>query len=258
MSQSRASVAKIAAALDSARILGHPVPSLPDLEEAGIEDGYRVQQELIAINARRGNAITGWKVAMSNRPAMARFGLDEPIYAPLFADMRLSTDRLPPERTIAPKLEAEVAFILNRDLVDESCSDETILAAIGSVAPAFEVADSRSPGWAFDIATFVADNAVASYYLMGELQPFTPEFAFDELQCVLISDGVRREGSSANLIRCPRHSMVEMVRALIERYGAVRAGQHFLTGSLTKPLDMVPDTTYRLEMFDQALKLEFR
>ncbi|MBV1789958.1 hypothetical protein KQ940_18035 [Marinobacterium sp. D7] len=249
---------EIAGALDGARRQAAPLQLLSGLDEAGVDEGYCVQRAQIALNQARDNGITGWKAAMSNRPAMERFGLQKPIYAPLFADMCLHSEVLSLQRVIAPKLEAEVLFVLHEDIVAAQCSDEQIINAIGALAPAFEVADSRMAGWRFNIATFVADLAVASHYRLGELQPFDAGLAFDDIDCVLAFDGTAQSGSVDNVIGGPLGSMVGMVRDIVARYGEVKAGQHFLSGSLTKPLDMVTGTTYCLRMFGQQLKLEYR
>lgn len=249
---------EIAGVLDSARRQALPLQLLSGLEEAGVEEGYRVQRAQIALNQARHNGITGWKAAMSNRPAMDRFGLKKPIYAPLFADMCLNGETLSPQDVIAPKLEAEVLFVLHEDIVNAQCSDEQIITAIGAMGPAFEVADSRIAGWRFNIATFVADLAVASHYCAGELQPFDAGMAGSDIDCVLAFNGTDQSGSVDNVIGGPLGSVIGMIRDVVARYGEVKAGQHFLSGSLTKPLDMVPGTTYCLRMFGQELKLEYR
>ncbi|MBR9883934.1 MAG: hypothetical protein GYB21_09850 [Oceanospirillales bacterium] len=249
---------EIAGVLDGARRQASPLQLLSGLEEAGVEEGYRVQRAQVALNQARHNGITGWKAAMSNRPAMDRFGLKKPIYAPLFADMCLNGETLSPQDVIAPKLEAEVLFVLREDIVDAQCSDEQILNAIGAMAPAFEVADSRMAGWRFDIATFVADLAVASHYRVGELQPFDAGIAGGDIDCALVFNSTAQDGSVDNVIGGPLGSMIGMVRDVVARYGEVKAGQHFLSGSLTKPLDMELGTIYCLRMFGQELKLEYR
>lgn len=225
--------------------------------ETGIEGGYAVQQASIGLNTRRGNPLQGWKVAMSSPAAMERFALEKPIYAPLFADMLLREPLLDVKQVHAPKIEVEVAFILGRDLVDSGCSVDEILAAIEFVAPAFEVADSRT-GWQFDGPTFVADGAVASHYRLGTPARFDPCFDFAGLGCEMRAGDEVLTGSGGNLIGGPLNSVVSMIRDLIGRFGRVAAGQHLLSGSLTRPLDMVAGTRYRLELLGQELELDYR
>ncbi len=247
----------LAEAQDHARRIVTTLALPAGFAEAGIEDGYAVQQASIMQNARRGNWLNGWKVAMSNPAAMERFALEKPIYAPLFADMLLREPRLDVTRVHAPKIEVEVAFILASDLVDNECSVDEILAAIEFVAPAFEVADSRT-GWQFDIPTFVADGAVASHYRLGTPVRFDPCFDLAGLGCEMRAGDEVLTGSGGNLIGGPLNSVVSMIRDLIGRFGRVAAGQHLLSGSLTRPLDMVAGTRYRLELLGQELELDYR
>ena len=247
---------ELALAQDRARVTGSALTIDGRFDGATIEDGYAVQRELISINAERSNPLVGWKVAMSNRPAMEKFGLDKPIYAPLFADMRVPDEQLNPARTQAPKLEAEILFVLGKSLTDPLCTEEEILSAIEYIAPAFEVADSRT-GWQFDIPTFVADGAVASHYHVGAQVRFDPGFDFERVGCELEADGRVLEGAGGNLIGGPLHSAIAMIRDIVARFGGVKAGQHLLSGSLTQPLNMVAGTRYRLTLLNQTLELNY-
>ncbi|GAB2602128.1 2-keto-4-pentenoate hydratase [Nitrincola alkalisediminis] len=226
-------------------------------EGASIEDGYAVQVKMIERNRARGHHLNGWKVAMANQAALTRFSLETPVYAPLFDFMQLSNQLVPAAQTIAPKLEAEVVFILGRDIVDASSSRDEILASIAYVVPAFEVADSRT-AWTFDIPTFLADGAVARFYRIGRLLRFDPDYDFETLSCSLHTESSCVVGSSFNLIGGPLETMITMVRDLVPRFGPLRAGQHFLSGSLTPPLDMKLNSRYRLELLGQTLELEYR
>ncbi len=247
----------IAIEQDKARRSVSTLHRFTGFEGADIEDGYAVQHKMIELNTAAGYQHTGWKVAMANRSAMERFSLDKPLYAPLFDFMLLSDKHLTATLTLAPKLEAEVLFVLGRDIVDEHCSTAELLDSIAFVSPAFEVADSRTE-WRFDIPTFLADGAVASFYRIGKLARFDPAYAFDVLHCVLKTEESRFTGSSINLVGGPLSTMIGMVRDLVSRFGPLRTGQHLLSGSLIQPLDMQPGTTYRLELLGQTLELDYR
>lgn len=222
-----------------------------------IDDGYGVQRQLMKQNAAAGNQVSGWKVAMANQPALDRFGLDEPVYGVLFSDMLIEGNRLSPDAVIAPKLEAELAFVLGHDLEGDVYTDQQIIEAIAYIAPAFEVADSRL-GWKFGIGGFVADNAVASFYQLGEPQLFIPGQTATEVECRLMTATETLYASSASVLDGPLNSFIRMVRSLLVLHGRVTAGQHFISGSLTKPIDMIPGTTYRLTMLDTELVLSYQ
>ena len=59
------------------------------------EDAYAVQAELLRLRQAAGGVIAGWKAGATNPGAMANFGLSQPVYAGLFAAMRLLSPALP-------------------------------------------------------------------------------------------------------------------------------------------------------------------
>ncbi|MBR9867774.1 MAG: 2-keto-4-pentenoate hydratase [Oceanospirillales bacterium] len=246
-----------AAAIHNARVECLPLSEVTEFDCFTIEDGYGVQRQLIKQMVSEGKALSGWKVAMANQPALDRFGLEEPVYGVLFSDMLIEGDSLSSDAVIAPKLEAELAFILGHDLEGDVYTDQQIIEAIAWIAPAFEIADSRL-GWTFSIGGFVADNAVASFYQLGELQPFIPGQTATEVECSLTTATETLSGSPASVLGGPLNSFIKMVRSLLALHGRVEAGQHFISGSLTKPIDMIPGTTYRLTMLGGELVLSYK
>ncbi len=246
-----------AAAIQTARAECRALSDVTMFDGFTLADGYAVQRQLMKQNAATGNQVSGWKVAMANQPALDRFGLDEPVYGVLFRDMLIEGDRLSPDAVIAPKLEAELAFILGHDLNGDHYTDQQIIEAIAYIAPAFEIADSRL-GWKFGIGGFVADNAVASFYQLGEPQLFIPGQTATEVECRLTTATDILSGSPASVLDGPLISFVRMVRSLLTLHGGVKAGQHFISGSLTKPIDMLPGTTYRLSMLGTELVLCYK
>ncbi|NVK71905.1 MAG: hypothetical protein HWE24_00390 [Oceanospirillaceae bacterium] len=233
------------------------IPLIDDLSKQNIAFGYQVQKAIIDLNKQAGNKLIGWKVALSNQPALDRFGLEEPIYAPLFAANILSS-HLAQEQVIAPKIESEVLFVLGESLSGPDVSDDEILASIAWMAPAIEVADCRLKDWKFDISHFVADNAAAGFYQVGKLVPFNVnELEMIGDSCLLETAVMSEAGSVENVLGGPLGSVVRMIRGVLAIFGEIKAGQQFLSGSLTKPIDMVPSHTYRLHLLGQSLLLHY-
>lgn len=265
----------VAAQLIQARKEVAAVSELPLPNQYPLELAYQVQKSWIRQYQGRGNRVSGWKVAMANQAAMDRFKLAEPVYGVLFKDMLLEEAVLDSKQVIAPKLEVELAFILGCDLEGESHTDADIIDAISHIAPAFEIADSRIKNWQFNIASFVADNAVASAYQLGQLIQYKTSMPLDDFDCRLSfstegdmsaeenaeeskTQSTDEIGSVYNVLGGPLSSFINTVRAVLKQHGRVEAGQHFLSGSLTKPIDMVPGTTYTVQMFNESLTLSFR
>src|SRR3546814_6787525 len=73
---------------------------------------------------------------------------------------------LAPSRTIQPKAEAEIAFILGADLPDRTVTAEQVAAAIATVHAAIEIVDSHIAEWKITFADTVADNGSSAFFVL--------------------------------------------------------------------------------------------
>jgi 2-keto-4-pentenoate hydratase len=74
-----------------------------------------------------------------------QLGVNEPDYGTLFSDTSRG-ESIERDRFIAPRVEAEIAFVLERDI---TCPDVTIAELVRSIAfavPALEIVDSPHQG----------------------------------------------------------------------------------------------------------------
>lgn len=240
---------ELPAALRQARQQAKP---LAQSERAlSAEQGYLLQRQALA---QAGEALVGWKVALSGALAQARLGLSEPVYGWLSADMqRASGSSLALAQLIAPKLEVEVAFELGRDIEPGSYDDASLLSAVSRMAPAFEIADCRWQGWRFDVGAFLADDAAAGLYCLGSWQAFEAQ-ACRRIDCQLAHD--RAVLGSAKAGETPEQNLLWLLRRLLADGQPLRAGQVILSGALLAPVD-VQKGQYKLQMMGVELVLRF-
>ena len=222
-----------------------------------VVSGYALQRQALADRETAGEPLSGWKVAFAGSAAQKRFGLDQPVYGALTAAMSVEPNAaVALSRLIQPKLEIEMAFVLGRTLEPGYYHDEDILDAISEVAPAFEIADCRWQGWSFDAGAFLADNAAAGLYCIGQRVPFIPA----RHTCVayrLVSGGaLSGEGDTQDREDTPLANLCWLIRRLLADGQRVEAGQVVLSGALLAPMTIQP-TTYRLHMFGTELALIF-
>lgn len=225
---------------------------LTKLEQAlSLEQGYDLQRQALMGS---GQALGGWKVALSGAPAQARLGLREPVYGWLSVDMARSPGSvLPLSQLIAPKLEVELAFELGHDIAPGLHADEALLAAVARVAPAFEIADCRWQGWRFDIGAFLADDAAAGLYCLSPWQA-CDALACHRLDCRL-THGKNLLGS-AEAGETPEQNLLWLLRRLLADGQPLRAGQVILSGALLAPVD-IQQGEYRLQMMGVELVVRF-
>ncbi len=89
----------------------------------------------------------GRKIGLTAKVVQQQLGVNEPDFGMLFADMALADgEEVGRGRLIAPKVEAEVAFVMGRDLDTEQPTIADVIRAVDFVIPAIEIVDSRGGG----------------------------------------------------------------------------------------------------------------
>ena len=123
-----------------------PVTDL--LHGASIDDAYAVQN----INTERwlddGRRLVGRKIGLTSTVVQKQLGVNQPDYGMLFADMAADEGgEIGIGRLMQPRAEAEIAFVLGRDLPDPDTTTAEILRAIDFAVIAIEMvsASRNSP-----------------------------------------------------------------------------------------------------------------
>jgi 2-oxo-3-hexenedioate decarboxylase len=199
---------------------------------------YPVQAALLARRLRRGERPVGVKLGFTSEAKQAQMGLSEVIVGRLTDAMAIpdgSTVNL--RRYIHPRVEPEVAFRLDRD-VDPAEPEPGIRSAIGAVAPAMEVIDSRYRDFRFSLADVIADNTSAAGFVVG---PWTDLGDLADCQVELVIDGVAvQQGSTAAILGHPLLAADALV-PIAHRLGiALPAGTVILAGAATAAVPLRP------------------
>ena len=70
-------------------------------------------------------------------------------------------------RMMQPKVEAEIALVLERDLIHEKHTFADLIRATAYAVAAIEVVDSRIENWDIRFVDTVADNASSALFVLG-------------------------------------------------------------------------------------------
>lgn len=160
---------QVADSLFEAHRLGTTVPPIASQLDGGTADqAYEIQD----INTRRwveaGRRIVGRKIGLTSLAVQRQLGVDQPDYGILFDDMAVPDGwEIGRDRLIQPKAEAEIAFVLGRDLTEPRPTIADVLRAVDFALPAIEVVDSRIADWKIGFLDTVADNASSGLYVLG-------------------------------------------------------------------------------------------
>lgn len=202
---------------------------------AGLDAAYAVA----AINTRArladpGRRIVGLKVGLTSRAVQQQLGVDQPDFGVLFDDMEfLDGDVLPTHRLVQPKVEAEVAFVVGRDLGGRAPSFGEFVAAIAFALPALEIVDSAIRDWRITLVDTVADNASSGLYVLGQ-QPVAlgaVDLALAGMQLSVNGEALSI-GSGAACLGHPLRAAHWLARTMAERGQPLTAGQVILSGAL--------------------------
>jgi len=136
---------------------GTPIePIRSKLAELDIDAAYAIQHENTAFWQAAGRRLVGSKIGLTSLAVQKQLGVDRPVFGVLFADMLIGEDEpIALGRVLQPKIEAEVAFLIDRDVEVEAPTVADMIRAVGYAMPALEVVDSRISNWDIGIVDTV-------------------------------------------------------------------------------------------------------
>lgn len=221
---------------------GAVAPLRDALEPTDVDGAYAVQ----TINTRywetQGRRIVGRKAGLTAKAVQVQLGVDQPDFGVLFDDMRIADgSHLDPARTLQPKAEAEIAFILGADLPDPTTTVEQVAAAVASVHAAIEIVDSRIADWKISFADTVADNGSSAFFVLADtgfpLAGLDLEGAAMEM---LINDAIVSTGVGAAALGNPLNAAAWLAQTLAARGEPLKAGDILLAGALGPMVALSP------------------
>jgi 2-oxopent-4-enoate hydratase len=180
-----------------------------------------------------GRKVVGKKIVLAS-PAMQRMlNVNEPDYGHLFDDMlAYQGEELSTSHLIQPRVEGEMAFILERDLLGPGIIPADVIRATVGVTAALEIIDSRIRDWKIKIQDTVADNASSGVFVLGsKLVPLTGL----DLRCVgfvMTKNGqLAATGAGAAVLGNPAQSVALLVNKMGEYSISLKTDEVILSGS---------------------------
>ena len=233
--------AAVAEALAQAERDCRPIPPLRETwPPLTVADAYQIQLLNVRRRLASGGVVSGHKVGLSSKAMQRMLGVDEPDYGHLLADMELFSDRpVPAARYCAPRIEAEIAFVLGRALPAGSCTEDDVLAATEYVVPALELIDSRIADWDITITDTVADNASSAGYVLGADHAKPDELDLRGIEGRLLRNGEQvAEGRSDAVLGNPATAVAWLANKVAAFGVTLEAGQVILPGAVHRAIDV--------------------
>jgi 2-oxopent-4-enoate/cis-2-oxohex-4-enoate hydratase len=221
-------------ALYQALVSRTPVDPLTDREpEITIEDAYRIQLRMIQRRLDTGETIVGKKIGVTSKVVMDMLKVDQPDFGQMTSGMVLNEgEAIRIDTLIAPRAEAEVAFILKRDLMGPGVTTADVLRATDCVMPCFEIVDSRIKDWKIRIQDTVADNASCGVLSLGGQRKSPRQLDLALAGMVLEKNGeVASTTAGASVQGSPVNAVAWLANTLGRLGIGLKAGEVILSGS---------------------------
>lgn len=217
------------------------VPSLtsrfPQIE---VQDAYSIQLALIGMKKADGAKVVGKKIGLTSQAMQKMLNVNQPDYGHIL-DVMLVQDgsAFPVGELIQPKIEPEIAFILDRDLNGPGVTPMQVLAATRFVVPALEIIDSRIEGWKIKLCDTIADNASSARVVLGGSPKRVDQVDLKLIGMVLEKNGeIVQTGAGAAVLGHPAIAVAWLANA-IGRFGvALQAGEVIMPGAICAAADV--------------------
>jgi len=236
--------AEMAQRLRNAYRAGPVAPLRDGLSPVDVDGAYEVQSINTAHWLGQGRRIVGRKIGLTAKSVQQQLGVDRPDFGVLFADMQLEDGgTLPSEHLLQPKVEAEVAIILETDLPSTETTYNDVLRAAAWAVPALEIVDSRIADWKITFADTVADNASSAFFVLGKERISLKGLDLRTCGMAMEFDGeVVSHGAGVACLGHPLEAAAWLARTLAERGEPLKAGDVVLTGALGPMVPLRPGT----------------
>jgi 2-keto-4-pentenoate hydratase len=276
--------AKALEMLVAARATGQPCPPVRGLLPDGdVDAAYAVQSSWVADQIAAGARVVGRKIGLTNPVVQAQFGVDRPDFGVLFESMACAPGTpIDGARTLQPKIEAEIAFVLAEDLTGAIIGPAEVAAATAYVVAALEIVDSRIAGWDIGIVDTIADNGSSGLFVLGDRRQELGRL--DLAECVMTlrrvasggiggiggigradgTDGsdqaggpgeaggpggeVVSTGTGASILGDPLAAVAWLATAVRDHGRPLRAGEVVLSGSLGPMVPVAPGDAFRADI----------
>ena len=264
--------------LVAARADRRPCPPVRGLLPAGdVDAAYAVQAAWVADQVAAGARVIGRKIGLTNPAVQAQFGVDRPDFGVLFDDMDCAPGApIDTARTLQPKIEAEIAFVLKEDLAGPVIGPAEVAAATAYVVAALEIVDSRIAGWDIGIVDTIADNGSSGLFVLGDRRQELGHLDLAECAMTLRrrraggvrgTGGVRgpdgvpgvdgaggaggevvSTGTGASILGHPLAAVAWLAAAVRDHGRPLRAGEVVLSGSLGPMVTVSPGDAFQADI----------
>jgi 2-oxopent-4-enoate/cis-2-oxohex-4-enoate hydratase len=215
-----------------------------------INDAYAISLDFLKRRQAEGETVVGKKIGVTSKAVQDMLGVHQPDFGFLTGPMHVVGDiDVDAKALIAPRAEAEIAFVLKDGLNGPGVTAEDVVAATEYIAPCFEIVDSRIEDWKIGIVDTVADNASCGVFILGDdhIDPRNQELP--NLKVTVTKNGEPlSEGLGSAVQGNPAQAVAWLANTLGEYGVTLDAGDIILSGSLVPLEPAVKGDVFEMEL----------
>jgi 2-oxo-hept-3-ene-1,7-dioate hydratase len=211
-------------------------------------DAYAVQSVWVKHKLGQGRRIVGWKIGLTSKAMQQALNIDIPDSGVLLDDMAFADGAtVEMGHFIQPRIEAEIAFVMAKDLAGPDVTPADVLAATDYVAPMIEILDTRilrvdpvtkKTRTVFDT---ISDNAANAGFVLGKQRHKPESIDLRWVGAIVSRNGeVEETGLGAGVLNDPALSMAWLANRLALYGQFIKAGDIVLSGSFVRPVEAPP------------------
>lgn len=225
------------------------IPPLSGIAPLSIPDSYDIVKCMMDIRTAQGENLVGRKIGFANRRIWTKYGVAEPISAPIWTPIFDETVRFAENNrglqsldgALQPRIGPEVVFRLGRTPAPDATMEE-LAGCIEWMAHAFEIVVCPFPGWKFELADSIAAFGLHGSLIVGEprmLSAASRRNLADVLAHASLSlscgDELRSAGFGSDIFGSPLHALWHLHQQLGQQpqFSPLRAGEIVTTGTWT-------------------------
>jgi len=217
-------------------------PIINDNPDLTVADAYRIQLINIQRKLDAGARIVGRKVGLTSRPMQQMMGVDEPDFGVLLDGMGVEEgDSISVADLVQPRVEAEIALVVGRDLRGPGVSATSALRYVESAVASIEIIDSRIKDWKIGLIDTIADNASSARFVVAGRR--TPVDGIDLRltgMALSINGELLETAAGAAVMGNPARCLAWLANKLAAFGEELKAGDVVLAGSLHRAIPVKP------------------
>lgn len=238
---------EIAQALKAAERSVTPIkPVSAENQDLVIRDAYKIQLMNIDKELESGKKVTGKKIGLTSYAMQNMLKVDQPDFGHLLNSMEVKNNVVDRKKLVAPKAEAEIAFVLKEDIKGPFATAADVLAATDYVVAAIEIVDSRVADWKINIIDTVADNASSGMYVLSDKKVDPRRVDLKKITMDFYKNGEKiNSGKGTDVLGDPAYCVAWLANTLAAYNVVLKKGEVILSGALSAALAAEAGDTFK-------------